>query len=186
MKWQNAYFIELLDHLCKWPWNGIKRCVCVCARIMLVSFWMDVFTCARVEVLIVDNETGSEAGVVRPVAVRVRVCWFTAAADGTRVHFLSRTWSETRGTCLASCLTQNINIKMSRKWNLFKGYSSHLFTSDTVWMKPDPSLNLLHTNMINATHSHLKNPAHPHSWFHLLRECGVQTVWVWHFSRVSI
>lgn len=77
-----------------------------------------VFTCATVEVLIVDNQTGSEAGVVHLVAVRVRCCCFTG--DGGTVRFLSsgpkhshtHTQSlehtlkgfdsiETRGTCLA-------------------------------------------------------------------------------------
>ncbi len=49
-----------------------------------------VFTCATAEVLIVDDQTGSDAGVVHLVAVRVRVCCLTAAAAaGDRVQFLS-------------------------------------------------------------------------------------------------
>ena len=43
---------------------------------------MGVFTCITVKVLIVDDQTGSQAGVVHPVAVRVACC-FTAAAAGS-------------------------------------------------------------------------------------------------------
>lgn len=47
--------------------------------------WMGVFTCLSVEVLIVDNQAGSHAGVRHLVAIRV--CFFLP--DGATVQFLS-------------------------------------------------------------------------------------------------
>lgn len=47
-----------------------------------------MLTCATVEVLVVDNQTGSEGGVVHLVAVRVQQCFIGAADRGT-VYFLS-------------------------------------------------------------------------------------------------
>ena len=55
-------------------------CVCVCVRL--------VATCAPVKVLVVDNETGSEGGIVHLVAVRVRAGCLTAA--GASFPFLCR------------------------------------------------------------------------------------------------
>lgn len=48
---------------------------------------MGVFTCVFVEVLIVDNQAGSHAGVCHLVAIRVRVCFLLP--DSATVQFLS-------------------------------------------------------------------------------------------------
>lgn len=56
---------------------------------MCIHCWMGVFTGIFEEVLIVDDQTASDAKVIRLVEVIPRICGVTAAGFGLRLHFLS-------------------------------------------------------------------------------------------------